>query len=165
MQRDEEVSSTTLPNISRHTSQSPAGTVEDIQKVSLLALRTFPTAYPLSTDADDAHSFIKHLSPDPAIVFGSSSGAIVAQRLLERHLGSVEKLISHEPLCLTVLPDEIRAQGQGLFQHVYDTYCAHGPEEAINVFASGFAEGGEGQVMRNCMDSKRGHEIRANVLF
>jgi pimeloyl-ACP methyl ester carboxylesterase len=119
----------------------------------------------LSTDADDADLLIKHLSPDPAIVFGSSSGAVVAQRLLERHPGSVKKLVAHEPPSLAVLPDEFRVQGAALFQHVYDTYRAHGPEEAISVFASGFGEGGDGPVMRFCMDSKRGDEIRANVMF
>jgi len=119
----------------------------------------------LSTDADDAHLLIKHLSPDPAIVFGSSSGAVVAQRLLERHPGSVKQLISHEPPSLPVLPDEFRVQGAGLFQQVYDTYRAHGPAEAINVFASGFGEGEDGLMMRFCMDPKRGDEIRANVMF
>jgi pimeloyl-ACP methyl ester carboxylesterase len=116
-------------------------------------------------DADDANLLIEHLSPDPAIVFGSSSGAIVAQRLLERHPQSVKKLIAHEPPCFSVLPDEFRVQGSALVQHVYDTYRAHGPEEAIHVFASGFGEGGDGPAMRFCMDSKRGDEIRANVMF
>lgn len=129
----------------------------------LIGTQDFPNR--LSTDADDAHSLIKHLSPDPAVVFGSSSGAVVAQRLLERHPESVKKLISYEPPSLSVLPDEFRLQAQALFQHIYDTYRAKGPEEAIAAFTAAIGEAGDGPILRVCMDSKRSDEIRANVMF
>ena len=119
----------------------------------------------LSTDADDANRLIQHLSKDPAIVFGTSSGAIVAQRLLERHPGFVKKLFSHEPPALSILPEEFRTQGTGLIQHVYDTYRAHGTVASMDVFTSGLSEGGDGAVMRSCMDATRGDEIRANSMF
>lgn len=69
----------------------------------------------LSTDADDAYALIKLLSPvtSTAKVYGNSSGAIVAQRLLERHPESVERLVSHEPPSLSILPEEIRVQAMG----------------------------------------------------
>jgi pimeloyl-ACP methyl ester carboxylesterase len=88
---------------------------------------------------------------------------VVAQRLLERHPDSVIKLISHEPPSLAVLPEEFRAQGTGVFQHVYDTYRAHGVEEAMAVFSSGF--GPDGTVMRTGMDINQSDEIRANVMY
>jgi pimeloyl-ACP methyl ester carboxylesterase len=119
----------------------------------------------LSVDADDAYLLIQHLSNDPATVFGTSSGAIVAQRLLERHPDSVKKLIAHEPPALSVLPEEFRTQGTGLIQHVYDTYRAHGTVAAMDVFTSGLSEGSDGAVMRSCMDATRGDEIRANSMF
>lgn len=119
----------------------------------------------LSTDADDAHLLIKHLCIGPATVFGNSSGAIVAQRLLERHPDSVTKLISHEPPALSVLPEDVRVQATGLIHHVYDIYRAHGTAAAMEVFTSGLSEGSDGAVMRFCMDTTRGDEIRANSMF
>ncbi|CZR66266.1 uncharacterized protein PAC_16167 [Phialocephala subalpina] len=119
----------------------------------------------LSTDADDAHLLIQRLSKDPAIVFGTSSGAVVAQRLLERHPESVKKLLAHEPPALSVLPEEFRTQGFGLIQHIYDTYRANGTAAAMDVFTSGLSEGGDGVVMRACMDGTQGDEIRANCMF
>ncbi|OBT71289.1 hypothetical protein VF21_10628 [Pseudogymnoascus sp. 05NY08] len=121
----------------------------------------------LSTDADDAHSLIKHLSDSssPATVFGSSSGAIVAQRLLERHPDSMAKLVSHEPPALSVLPEDIRVKATGLIQHVYDTYRAQGTAAAMEDFTAGLSEGGDGGIMRFCMDNTRGDEIRANSMF
>lgn len=69
----------------------------------------------LSTDADDTCALIKHLSPvtGNAKVYGNSSGAIVAQRLLERHPEAVERLVSHEPPSLSILPEEMRLQATG----------------------------------------------------
>lgn len=119
----------------------------------------------LSTDADDAHLLIQYLSNDPATIFGTSSGAIVGQRLFERHPGSVKKLLAHEPPALSILPKEFRTKGTGLIQHVYDTYRAHGTAAAMDVFTSGLSEGGDGAVMRSCMDATRGDEIRANSMF
>ena len=120
----------------------------------------------LSTDADDAHYLIKHLSDDGAVnVFGNSSGAIVAQRLLERHPESVKKIVAHEPPALSVLPEEIRAMATGLLQHIYDTYRAHGTAAAMEVFATELSQGDDSAMMRFCMDGTRGDEIRANALF
>ena len=119
----------------------------------------------LSTDADNAHILIQYLSKNPATVFGTSSGAIVAQRLLERHPGSVKKLVAHGPPALSTLPEELRTQGTGLIQHVYDTYRAQGTVAAMDIFTSGLSEGGDGAVMHSCMDATRGDEIRANSMF
>lgn len=120
----------------------------------------------LSIDADDAHLLIEHLSPgQAAFAFGSSSGAIVAQRLLERHPGSVKKLFSHEPPAFALLPEEYRLQASGLMDAVYDTYRAHGTAKAIDVFTTGFANEEDGPLMRDCMDSTRGHDVRANAMF
>ncbi|GAB5585277.1 hypothetical protein Unana1_00177 [Umbelopsis nana] len=43
----------------------------------------------LETDADDVQSLISHLTKEPAVVFGSSSGAIVALKVLSRYPSSV----------------------------------------------------------------------------
>ncbi|XEV04751.1 hypothetical protein FSHL1_010038 [Fusarium sambucinum] len=106
----------------------------------------------LQTDADDAQRLIAHVSRDgTAIVFGTSSGAVVAQQLLATHPDCVAKLISHEPPAFGVLPKE------------FDK--AQGPEAAMEVFTSGLSGGPDAEMMIYCMDAKRGDEIRANCLF
>jgi pimeloyl-ACP methyl ester carboxylesterase len=119
----------------------------------------------LSTDADDAQKLIAHLSSGPAAVFGSSSGAIVGQELLIRHPESVKIMIAHEPPSFSVLPQEYQDQGKGLIKHVYETYRAHGTEEAIRVFTSGLSKGGDAATMRQGWDPLRGNEVRANLMF
>jgi pimeloyl-ACP methyl ester carboxylesterase len=118
----------------------------------------------MSTDADDANSLIMHLGA-PAFVFGTSSGALVATRLLERHPDSVRALVSHEPPAFSILPEEHRLKASGLMQHIYDVYRAKGPAAAMEVFTGGLFSGDDGPTMRHCTDTTRGHEIRANVLF
>lgn len=119
----------------------------------------------LSTDVDDAHFLIQHLSAEPVLVFGTSSGAIVAQNLLIRHPESVRFVKVHEPPSLSILPDEVRLMATGPMQHVYDTYRANGPSAGMEVFLGGLAEGSDGPLMRHSMDVTRGDEIRANVLY
>lgn len=121
----------------------------------------------LDTDADDANRLIQHLAtPDQAVVvFGTSSGAVVSQRLLCRHPDRITRLVAHEPPSFSVLPEQFRTQAASLLQHVYDTYRAQGVSAAMDAFTGGLSEGGDGAMMRSCMDSKRGDEIRANSLF
>jgi pimeloyl-ACP methyl ester carboxylesterase len=118
------------------------------------------------TDADDAQRLITHLSPDaPAIVFGSSSGAVVAQHLLARHPDSVKSVIAFEPPCFTVLPQQFAAQAAGLLQQIYDTYRARGPQTAMEIFADTLGLPEEAHAMKSCMDSTKGDETRANTMF
>ena len=120
----------------------------------------------LQTDADDAHRLIRYLSPDlGATVFGTSSGAIVAQQLLSSHPLSVSKLISHEPPAFSLLPHDKQVQARSLIEHIYTTYRFHGAETAMHVFTSGLSEGPEAAIMRAAMDATRGDEIRANCMF
>src|SRR5271154_5182782 len=120
----------------------------------------------LATDADDAQCLILYLSPQqPAIVFDTSSVAIVAQALLVRHSSCVATLVVHEPPCFDVLPQEFRVQRLGVIQHIYDTYRAHGPIAAMEAFIAGLSEGQDGPMMRRCMDPAWGDEVRANSLF
>ncbi|KAF4958806.1 hypothetical protein FGADI_2150 [Fusarium gaditjirri] len=120
----------------------------------------------LQTDADGAQRLIVHLSRDgTAAVFGTSSGAVVAQQLLATHPESVTKLIAHEPPAFSVLPEEFQLQAHGLINHIYDTYRAHGPSTAMEVFSGGLSRGPETTLMQSCMDAKRGDEIRANSFF
>jgi len=88
----------------------------------------------LGVDVNDTQLLLNHLSPlEPATVLGTSSGAIVALKLLLTYPKSLKTLIAHEPPALTLLPDAtalIAAQ-----QSVYNTYRLAGVPPAILQFA------------------------------
>jgi pimeloyl-ACP methyl ester carboxylesterase len=90
-------------------------------------------------DADDVRRLIMHLSDQPATVFGSSSGGVVAFKVLTHHSSVVRTLVAHEPPAVRQLPD-----GQGwvdFFFGVYDLYGKSGMEPALKKFRElAFAE-------------------------
>lgn len=86
----------------------------------------------LETDADDVRRLVEHLGDEPAIVFGASSGAIVALALLTHHPSVVRTLVPFEPPLMRYLPD-----GQkwvDFFSEVYDLYRESGAEPALTRF-------------------------------
>jgi pimeloyl-ACP methyl ester carboxylesterase len=93
----------------------------------------------LEADADDVRRLIEHVSDEPAIVFGSSSGGLIALKVLTRHPSAVRTLVPHEPPAVRVLPD-----GQkwvDFFFGIYDLYCQFGIEPALKKFREqAFAE-------------------------
>lgn len=118
------------------------------------------------TDADDAQRIIEHLSPNkPASVYGSSSGAIIAQHLLARHPDSVKTVIAFEPPCFAVLPEQSAVQAASFIQHIYDTYRAKGTQTAMETFTEGLGAPQERDAMKSCMDATKSDEIRANTMF
>lgn len=93
----------------------------------------------VETDADDVRCLIEHLSDEPAIVFGVSSGAVVALEVLIHHPSVVRTLVPHEPPAVRELAD-----GQAwvdFFFKVYDIYRESGIEAAQKQFRErAFAE-------------------------
>src|SRR5262245_2028500 len=77
-------------------------------------------AHRLETDADDVRRLIEHLSDEPATVFGSSSGGIVALEVLTRCPSVVRTVVAHEPPAVRQLPDG--QKWMNLFFRVYDLY-------------------------------------------
>ena len=61
--------------------------------------------YRLGTDADDVRRLIEHVSDEPATVFGSSSGGVVALAVLTHHPVVVHTLVPFEPVAVRQLPD------------------------------------------------------------
>ncbi|KAI4717674.1 alpha/beta-hydrolase [Aureobasidium sp. EXF-10727] len=120
----------------------------------------------LDTDAEDAAHLIEHLSlSGTAVVVGSSSGAIVALRLLLNHPDCVDMVVAHEPPAFGALPAEFRAMGEAAVNHVYAQYRNSGPIAAMEEFTATLATGSEGALMRQVTHPATSHEMRANCLF
>ncbi|NEC19433.1 alpha/beta fold hydrolase [Streptomyces parvus] len=92
--------------------------------------------------ADDALRILDLLSPDePALVFGASSGAIVALHLLTAHPERFARVVTHEPPVVEVLPDA--AEHRALVARVQDTFRTQGLMPAMAVFAAGLKKDGD----------------------
>ena len=102
----------------------------------------------LITDANDAAALISHLSPlTPALVFGTSSGAIVALTLLQMFPEKVKRMIAHEPPLTRLLgPDGEEELGR--YDEIKRVYEAKGWQEAVSMFAGQLAGKGspEGRI-------------------
>lgn len=82
--------------------------------------------------ADDVHRLLAELGGGPALIFGSSGGAVVGLALVATHPGEVGTLIAHEPPVIDLLPD--RAEVRAEIDDVYATYLADGPDKAMQKF-------------------------------
>ncbi|KAK2761666.1 putative secondary metabolism biosynthetic enzyme [Arachnomyces sp. PD_36] len=118
----------------------------------------------LETDADDVKSLIEFLTPEPAILFGNSSGAIVALSVLLNHPSKVVTVVAHEPPTIRVLPDN-GAKWRAFFRKCYDVYRQRGVPPAMELFASEIAEGAEAEAMPRAMDPANGGFIPANTMY
>lgn len=115
----------------------------------------------LEADADDVRRLIEHVGGEPAIVFGASSGGIVALAVLTRHPSVVHTLVPFEPPAMQLLPD-----GQewiDFFFRVYDLYRRSGIEPALTLFRERTFPESDRQVMARARDPKHGGAIRANA--
>ena len=85
--------------------------------------------------SDDAGRLLEAVTTEPAIVFGTSSGAVVGLDLIARHPSQVAKLIAHEPPLLEMLPDA--ATWHAVNEHVYEIYQREGADAAMHAWAVG----------------------------
>lgn len=86
----------------------------------------------LDTDADDALALIERVAGAPATVFGPSSGAIVALRVITRGPRSVDSVIAFEPPAMKQLANG--RQMLELLDEVYALYQAAGIPPALQLF-------------------------------
>ena len=106
----------------------------------------------IETDADDVLRLIAHMGDQPAVVFGSSSGGVIALEVLAHYPSVVRTLVPHEPAAVKQLPD-----GQkwiDFFFSLYDLYRQSGAELAVSKFREqAFAES-DRQVMARAPKSE-----------
>ncbi|GHO68077.1 alpha/beta hydrolase [Ktedonobacter sp. SOSP1-52] len=112
----------------------------------------------LETDADDVRRLIESLSDQPAIVFDSSSGVIVALEVLICAPERVQTLVAHEPPAVFLLPDA--ASWLAFFDGVYETYREDGIPKAMQQFASGIL----GSVDLQVLEQVRREHINASIV-
>lgn len=87
----------------------------------------------LQTDAADARDLIEHVGGGKAVnVFGTSSGAVVALRLLLDHPHLIDTVVPFEPCAMRLQPDGQR--WIDFFHHVYDLYRSQGVDPALTSF-------------------------------
>lgn len=70
-----------------------------------------PDEHPtIRTHSDDARRLLAEVTDEPAMVFGTSLGAIVALDLVARHPERVRRLVAHEPPLRQLLSDSEQAE-------------------------------------------------------
>jgi len=114
----------------------------------------------LETDADDVRRLIKSLTSQPAIVFGNSSGALVALEVLTRYPEHIRTVVAHEPPAVKLLPDATK--WLALFDGVYATFRAEGIPQAMDQFGSLTLGSAGRQVLEHV---RREHPSEANTRY
>src|SRR5260370_41014407 len=82
--------------------------------------------------ADDAHRLLTATAREPAYVFGSSCGAVIALELAARHPEQVRTLVSHEPPAPALMPDPARERAA--MAEIVQTYRTAGIGPAMQKF-------------------------------
>lgn len=84
------------------------------------------------TTADDVSRVLAAVTDQPALVFGTSGGAVTGLALATSHPGQVATLVAHEPPLIDLLDDaeELRRQTR----EVYDAYRSQGVGPAFGRF-------------------------------
>jgi len=117
----------------------------------------------LQTDANDVRRLITHLTDQPALIFGSSSGAIVALQVFILFPNIVHTLIAHEPPALNLLPDA--GQWKDHFLEVFDIYRKSGIKDAMKKFTNGIVSGEEAKMMEDASNTNRGEYALKNQIY
>ncbi|MGK8491358.1 alpha/beta fold hydrolase [Nocardia asiatica] len=118
----------------------------------------------LQTDADDARRLIEHLTDEPAVVFGTSSAAVVALQLLTDHPAVVRTLIAYEPAALRLLPTGAHEQ-LDVCRRLYDLYRSSGPAPALARFREHFFPAYDQPVMDRRLAPETAPQIIANANY
>ena len=120
-------------------------------------------AHRLATDADDVRRLIEKLSNQPARVFGSSSGAIVALEVLRQYPERIQNIVAHEPPAVSFLPDA--ATWVAFFDRIYDSSSKNGIPKAMHQFVSMVVGKEEHQVIERAMTQQVNEYTKANAAY
>lgn len=91
-----------------------------------------PTApVTVSDHADDAHRLLAALTDEPALMFGSSFGALLGLTMAVTHPQQVRLLIAHDPALIRLLAPAERASADHDLAGLGDHFRAEGPLAAL----------------------------------
>jgi pimeloyl-ACP methyl ester carboxylesterase len=90
----------------------------------------------LSTHCDDAARLLAAVTDEPALVFGTSIGALLGLDLVSRHPESVRLLVSYEPPATELLAGPERSQAWREQKDVEEAYRNDGVAEAMRKFVA-----------------------------
>jgi pimeloyl-ACP methyl ester carboxylesterase len=82
--------------------------------------------------ADDVHRLLTATAKEPAFVFGSSGGAVIALELVARHPDQVRALVSHEPPAPALQADPARERAA--MADIVETFRSAGIGPAMQKF-------------------------------
>lgn len=117
----------------------------------------------LSTDAADARRLIQHVAGGrKATVFGTSSGAVVALRLLLDHADVIDTAVLFEPAAMCLHPQG--RQWTQFFRDVYDVYRRTGTDPALKLFRERTFPAVDHAVMQRARNSGSPHAA-ANAIY
>jgi acetyltransferase/esterase len=117
----------------------------------------------LCTDAADARHLIEHVAGvQKATVFGTSSGAVVALRLLLDHADVIEAAVLFEPAAMCLHPRG--RQWIEFFGDVYDVYRRAGTDPALKLFRERTFPAVDHAVMQRSRNANSPHGT-ANAIY
>lgn len=91
------------------------------------------TATSVAEQAADAAALLERLAGEPAVVYGTSNGALIALELALARPDLLAGVMLHEPPLLTVLADPAPV-GAAIAQLLEPAFAAGGPDAALEAF-------------------------------
>jgi pimeloyl-ACP methyl ester carboxylesterase len=93
-------------------------------------------AIDVATHSEDASRLLTAVTSDPALVLGTSLGAMLGLDLISRHPGQVRLLVAHEPPATGLLPEPERSQAIRDQEEVEELYRREGIAAAMRKFVA-----------------------------
>jgi pimeloyl-ACP methyl ester carboxylesterase len=88
----------------------------------------------LTEHAEDASRLLAQVTDEPAYVFGSSIGGMIALTLASAHPEQVRTVVAHEPPALGLLPETERQRAVAGLLAVEQAFADHGVDAALTTF-------------------------------
>ncbi len=117
----------------------------------------------IEEQADDAAWLLKATGNAPAIVFGSSSGTLIALDLVLRHPDVVRAAVLHEPSAYSCLPEDFVREQLAALNPVIEQALASGGPQAAHRALHGLLAGEGG--FESLVDAKRRERWLTNSEF
>lgn len=117
----------------------------------------------LATDAHDIRRLIEHVTDQPVMVFGNSSGALVALEALIHFSEGIQTVIAHEPPIVSLLSNA--GEWLAFFDGVYETSREQGVPAAMHQFASRVLGNADQQVLEHAMREHANEYTLANAAY